>query len=212
MHISDGILSPMVIAVGFGITFVILGITLWWSKKNKNMVEQIPKISVITGAFFVASLIHIPVPPTSVHLILNGLVGVILGSFAYPAIFVGLILQALLFQHGGITTIGINTVIMGVPALISYGVFKNGCRIGIPPALSGAISGGLAIFIAVIFLVMSLITTGEEFIVVAKILTVSYIPIMIIEAVITGFVIAFLIKVKPELLPINMEVLKNEDD
>ncbi|MGP8336615.1 MAG: cobalt transporter CbiM [Methanosarcinaceae archaeon] len=212
MHISDGILSPMVIAVGFGITLVLLGITLWWSTKNENIAEQIPKISVITGAFFVASLIHIPVPPTSVHLILNGLVGVVLGLFAYPAIFIGLILQALLFQHGGLTTIGINTVIMGVPALISYVVFKNGCRMGIPPALTGAISGGLAIFIAVIFLVMSLITTGEEFILIAKVLTISYIPIMVIEAIITGSVVAFLIKVKPELLPINMEVLNNEDD
>ncbi|HJH30879.1 MAG TPA: cobalt transporter CbiM [Methanosarcinaceae archaeon] len=212
MHISDGVLSPMVIAVGFGITLVLLVITLWWNRNDGNVAEQIPKLSVMTGAFFVASLIHIPVPPTSVHLILNGLMGVVLGLLAYPAIFIGLILQALLFQHGGITTIGINSVIMGIPALISYGIFKVGYRKGIPPAIIGAISGGFAIFLAVIFLATALITTGEEFIGIAKLVTISHIPIIIIEAVITGSVVAFLVKVKPELLPIDVEVTKDEDN
>jgi cobalt/nickel transport system permease protein len=203
MHISDGVLSLPVIAVGWGVTLTLLAITLWRSKDN--IVEQIPKISVMTGAFFIASLIHIPIPPTSVHLILNGLLGVVLGVFAYPAMFIGLTLQALLFQHGGITTIGVNTMNVGVPALIAYGIFRMGCSRSISKTLLGAICGGLAVFVTAVFLAVCLITTGDEFYDVAKVAVAAHIPIMVIESIITGSVVAFLAKVKPEMLSINKE-------
>jgi cobalt/nickel transport system permease protein len=147
----------------------------------------------------------VPVPPTSVHLVLNGLMGVVLGALSYPAIFIGLTLQALLFQHGGITTIGINTMNMGIPALLAYGIFKIGYQKGIPLALIGAVSGGFAVFIAVIFLAMSLVTTGEEFMDIARLTAIAHMPIVIIEAIVTGSVVGFLAKVKPELLPIDMD-------
>lgn len=203
MHISDGVLSLPVIAVGWGVTLTLLAIVLWRSKDS--IVEQIPKISVMTGAFFIASLIHVPIPPTSVHLILNGLLGVVLGVLAYPAMFIGLTLQALLFQHGGITTIGVNTMNVGVPALIAYGAFRMGCRSDVSKALLGAICGGLAVLITAIFLAISLLTTGDEFQDVAKVAVAAHIPLVIIESIITGSVVAFLVKVKPEMLPIDTE-------
>ena len=210
VHISDGVLSFQVITVGWVITFILIGIALWLSKKEGKLIEEIPKVSVITAAFFVASLIHVPVGPTSVHLILNGLVGVMLGVLSFPAIFIGITLQALLFQHGGITTIGINSVLMGVPALIAFGIFRVGIRLTFLgkdslEVLFGAIAGGLAVIFSVIILAISLVTTGEEFLEIAGIMAFSHIPIVIIEAVVVGFVVAFLVKVKPELLPIDRE-------
>src|SRR5262249_24058426 len=59
--------------------------------------------------------------PTSVHLILNGLVGVVLGRRAPLAVAVGLTLQYLLLSHGGLTTLGINTCIVALPALAGGG-------------------------------------------------------------------------------------------
>src|SRR3569832_673704 len=98
MHISDGILSGPVLADGFAGTAMVAGLTL-----RKMDMEEIPKVSVITAVFFVASLIHVPVGPSSVHLILNGLDGVVLGWRAFPAIMLGIILQAILFGHGGVS-------------------------------------------------------------------------------------------------------------
>jgi cobalt/nickel transport system permease protein len=57
-------------------------------------------------AFFVASLIHVPFGPTSVHLLIPGLVGAMLGPSAFLSIGLGLLLQSLLFQFGGITALG----------------------------------------------------------------------------------------------------------
>jgi cobalt/nickel transport system permease protein len=205
MHISDGVLSPAVIAFGWIVSIVFIAFSFKWAQKQGSIAEQIPKLSVFTAAFFVASLIHINVPPTSVHLILNGLLGVVLGALAYPAMFIGLVLQALLFQHGGITTIGINSFNVGVPALISYVAFRKGSAMGLSKPVIGGICGGLAILLTTVFLALVLITAGEQFEMMAKLVIIPHMVIMVIEAVITASVVAYLAKVKPELLPLDKE-------
>ncbi len=120
MHISDGVLSLPAMVGGYTVALSITAATV-----KKLKIEDMPKISVITAVFFVASLIHIPLGPTSVHLILNGLVGVVLGMASFISIFIGLTLQCLLFQHGGITSLGWNACMMGIPALLSYAVFQT---------------------------------------------------------------------------------------
>lgn len=197
MHIADGVLSAPVWIGSFAVTAAITGISL---KKMKT--EDIPRISLMTSAFFIASLIHIPVGPTSVHLILNGLVGIILGPLAFVAILVGLILQALLFKHGGITTIGANTVMMGLPAIAAYYLFWLRRLFNFPASVGifGALSGAAAVFLGVVILALLLVTTGSEFIVVAKLAAVAHLPVMVIEGLIAAFVVTFLKKVKPEML------------
>jgi cobalt/nickel transport system permease protein len=208
VHISDGMLSLPVLAAGWAITIALIAVALWWSKKKGNLEEEIPKLSVMTAAFFVASLIHVPIGPTSAHFLLNGLVGVILGIFAFPAIFIGIALQAVLFQHGGITTIGINTAVMGIPALIAFGIFRVGNKVGMlvmrkesSVGIIGALAGGVAVFLTVIFTAFSLILTSKEaFFAIALALAVAHIPVMVIEAVVVGSIVVFLVRVKPELI------------
>lgn len=50
--------------------------------------ERIPQAAVLSAAFFIASLLSVPVGPSSVHLLLNGLMGLILGWAAVPAILI----------------------------------------------------------------------------------------------------------------------------
>ena len=191
VHISDGVLSPEVWITGYVITAIILFFTL-----RRIKAEEIPKVSIVTSAFFVASLIHVPIGPTSAHLILNGLMGILLGIYSYPAIFIGLLLQALLFQHGGITTLGINTIDMGIPALVAYYLF----RIRKNPIMAG-ISCGIAVFLAVLLTSVVLILSGSEYYEVALLLFTAHIPIALIEAVISSFIVAMLLKVKREVIP-----------
>jgi cobalt/nickel transport system permease protein len=87
--------------------------------------EEIPRVAVLTAAFFVASQIHVPLPGSTAHLLLNGLVGVVLGRRAGLAIPIGLFLQMALFQHGGWTTLGVNSCVMGIPALLAWLVFTG---------------------------------------------------------------------------------------
>jgi cobalt/nickel transport system permease protein len=118
VHISEGVLSPSVLIAGAALTTAGVAVGL----KNLDH-EKIPATGILSAAFFVASLVHVPIGPSSVHMILNGLLGLILGWKAFPAILVGLALQALLFQFGGITTLGVNTLNMALPAVVCYYFF-----------------------------------------------------------------------------------------
>ena len=202
VHISDGILAPWLWGSGWVITAAILAYTL-----RKMKIDDVPKISVITAAVFVASLIHFQAGPTSVHLILSGFAGVTLGILAYPCIFIAVVMQAFLFQHGGVTTIGINTVNMGVPALISFLIFKAGMKLNIGISkneiLFGAIAGGTAVALAVLLLAVELLVIGEEFTEVTTFVVAAHIPVILVEAIFTGVIAGFFATVKPEMLSIK---------
>lgn len=197
MHISDGVLSAPVWIGGYAAAAGIIAASM-----KKIKVENMPKVAVMTSAFFVASLIRVPLGPTSVHLVLNGLVGIILGPAAFISIFVGLVLQAFLFQHGGITTIGINAIIMGTPALLAYKIFnlRNKFNFKKCEFIFGALAGGSGVFLGTGILALALVTTGTEFMGVAKYAALAHLPVMIIEGIMTGFIASFLMKVKPEIL------------
>lgn len=197
MHISDGVLSAPVWIGGYMVSAFIVA-----ASTRKMKPEDIPKMAVMTSVFFVASLIHIPIGPTSVHLILNGLVGIILGPMAFVSILLGLTLQALLFQHGGITTIGANSVMMGVPALLAYRLFNLRQRFHFRAneAIFAGFAGASGVFLGTLILAMLLVTTGSEFIGVAKYAALAHLPVMVIEAIMSGFIVLFIAKVRPEIL------------
>ena len=198
MHISDGVLSGPVCAGTAVAAVAIAGAVL---KKTER--EDIPRIAVMTAAFFVASLVHIKLGPASVHLLLNGLVGIVLGWASFPAILVALLFQAIMFQHGGITTLGANTLIMGVPALVSWGMFRLKGKLPgyrFTPHVLSFTGGMVAILLSAAFMALVLVFTGKEFIATAKLIMAAHLPLALVEGSITMLVVGFFMKVKPELV------------
>ncbi len=196
MHISEGVLSPAVLAAGAGLTVVGTAIGL-----KKMDYEAIPRVAILSAAFFVATLIHVPVGPVGLHLVLNGLMGLLLGWLAVPAILIALFLQALLFQFGGLTVLGVNTVTMALPAVVCFYLFRPLLRRPGPVAASGAFACGFtAILLSGLLVAAALITTGQAFLKVAELVLLAHIPVMLIEGLITLFIFLFLKKVRPEML------------
>ncbi|WP_299425159.1 cobalt transporter CbiM [uncultured Shimia sp.] len=196
MHIVDGALSnPVVIGGAFAAAG---GIAVGLKSLD---IDRIPTAGVLSASFFVASLIHVPIGPSSVHLILNGLAGLLLGWAAFPALFVGLLLQAVFFGFGGLTVLGVNAFNIAMPAVLAWMIF--GRLIGRGSPVQGAIWGGLggafAIAATTLFVAVSLALTGDEFLPAAKLVFFAHIPVMVIEAVLTGFAVLLARKVKPEL-------------
>lgn len=217
MHIPDGILPTAVCVAGYATA----GASTWYSLRKINQRKDpqagVPAAALLTAGFFVASWIHIPVPPTSVHLVLNGLLGAVLGYYAFPAILIGLFFQAVMFQHGGLSTLGVNATMMGVPALLAYSVFRlrsvvwrgrdrqtRGYRsltAGFGFA-AGALGLGLAAVISLVLLITTIPAHLDAEVERASIyaLTLAHVPLMIIEGVFTALVMLFLQRVSPELL------------
>ncbi len=196
MHISEGILSGPVLLSGAALAAAGTAIGL-----KKLDYDRIARTGILSAAFFVASLIHVPVGPTSVHLILNGIVGILLGWCAFPAILIALLLQGLFFQFGGITTLGVNTLIMALPAVICYYLFAPFISGKKTVAVAAAFACGfLCVLFSALIMAAALIFSEENFLEISAIVIVSHLPIMMIEGVITAFCILFLKKVQPALL------------
>lgn len=276
VHISDGLLLPSWL-LGGGVLAALLVVLGAYRIRE----EDIPQTALLAAAFFVASQIHVRVGPSSAHLLLNGLVGVFLGRRAALAILVGLALQAILFGHGGYTTLGVNTCVMALPALAVGQLFvllhrrswvrhrwfcaglvavssllwtlslvfsvalvwTNGlstARLDPHPAAQftlhpltlsaaallavllvraerrlenapefalGLLLGEVAVLLTLVLHTVVLLGGGEEnWQGVALLLFVVHLPVAVIEGVVLGFAVSFLVRVKPELLGLHQDL------
>ncbi|SDG57462.1 cobalt transporter CbiM [Roseospirillum parvum] len=196
MHIVDGALAPEVVIGGAVLAVGGLAMGL-----KSLPTEKIPAAGVLSAAFFVASLIHVPIGPSSVHLILGGLAGLVLGWAAFPALFVGLLLQAVFFGFGGLTVLGVNTVNIALPAVLVWYLCRHGLQSQRPgvAAAWGALGGGLAIALTTACVGLALALSGDQFLPAARLVFLAHIPVMIIEALISGAAVLLAHRVKPEL-------------
>lgn len=214
-HIPDGVLAAPVLITGGIVAAGLLGIGLARLRE-----DALPQAAVLSAAFFVSSLISIPLGPTTVHLLLNGLMGLVLSWAAVPAIFVALTLQLVFFGYGGLVSLGVNTMNLALPALAAGFLFRprlqrlaSPSRWGIEPAVSleqrrrafaiGLVAGSLAALLTAVMVMLSLILSGGAFVPAAKLIGLTFVPLMMIEGLLTGIVVAFLLRVEPALLALG---------
>ena len=164
--------------------------------------EQIPKAAVLGSAFFVASAIQVPLGGSSVHLILSGLMGLVLGWAVFPVVLVALILQIAFFSIGGPTVLGLNTVVMALPGVICYYLFGAAVRGTSRTAIyaTGFAAGATGVILGAILSSSALLFTDRTFAVLAGIFLASHLPVALIEGFVTGSVVVLLRQVRPAVL------------
>lgn len=202
MHIPDGILSIPFIIIGWFSSIIILYILLN-RYTSQELTELIPKISVLTASFFVVSFIYIPLGVTSIHLMFIGPISIMLGSMSYICIFVSLILQSIFLHCGGLLSLGINSIIIGGCSILNnffYNILKKIMNV----LYAGFISTFISLLISYIILYLILYINGTfinlnfkyfiQFHMIPSVVTV------IIESIITIFVLHFLNIIKPEFI------------
>jgi cobalt/nickel transport system permease protein len=190
VHISEGVLSPPVIAAGWALAAGALAAGL-----KKTPVEKLPETALVSAVLFLASLVHVPLGPSSIHLTLLGLAGIMLGWSAVPALFIALFLQGLLFQFGGLLSLGINTAAMGSAALAGGFVFRV-----IPEKykLFGSFAGGFAaVIVGTVIVVAALSLSDSDLRTTAALLFAANLPLAAVEGVMSLFIVAFLSKMLP---------------
>jgi len=193
-HIPDGVLSAPVLMAGAAVTAAGLARGL----RELDPV-RVPRVAVLSAVLFVASLVHFPAGLSSVHLLLNGLGGIVLGWAIFPAMLVALVLQAVLFGFGGLLSLGVNTMDMAVPGLLAGLIFRHLWR-DRSPGLFGALAGGGTVAVTAVMVAGVLALSGREFETAAQLVLLTHLPVMAVEAAFTAAVISLLARVKPEML------------
>jgi len=196
MHLADGVLGAPVL-LGGGLVAA-AGTALGLRRLSPH---DVPRAALLASAFYVGSLVHLPVGVASAHLILNGLLGVILGWAAFPVILVALFLQALMFQYGGLSVLGVNTVVMALPAVAAHHAWRAlGQGGGRRAVLAAGLCGGGAVGLSGLLLAAVLLTAGDPFLPSALAVLAMHLPVMVVEGVVTAGVVRFLLRVRPTLL------------
>ena len=194
MHISEGVLSAPVLISGAALAAAGVAVGL-----RRLDPERLMSTAMLAAVFFEGSLVHVPVGLGSAHLILNGLLGMLLGWAAFPAIFTALLLQAVLFQYGGLTTLGVNTVIMAAPAVLCAALFSPlRAKSVYGRRVAAFCCGAFSVAGAGLLAALSLTFSEDGFWLSARLLFVAHIPIMLAEGLVTALAMGFMLKVRPE--------------
>lgn len=194
MHISDGVISVEVAAV----TAVVSLALCFYSFKNLTN-EKIAMVASMSALFFISSFIHIPFGVTQIHLMLIGFIGIFLGSLAFLAIAIALILQALLLGFGGLSALGANILIMSLPAYLVYLIFKLEVLKKLNEKLRFFLVGFLGVFLSSLLLFFVLVFSKDEYLALAYTTIAVNIPTMILEGLVTMFLFLYIKKSMPKL-------------
>jgi cobalt/nickel transport system permease protein len=126
MHIPDGYLSPSTCAVAYAAAAPFWYVALRRVKRLLNT-RMVPLIAVFSAFSFVIMMFNLPLPGgTTGHAVGLGIDTVILGPWAAMlTVSIALLIQAVFFGDGGITTFGANCFNMAiVGSWVAYGVYR----------------------------------------------------------------------------------------
>jgi cobalt/nickel transport system permease protein len=208
MHIPDGFLNLPVSLITWIIAIALIVVALN-QVQAKYQERTVPMMGVCAAFIFAAQMINFPIPGgTSGHLLGGTLAGILLGPWAGSLVMaVVFIVQAFIFQDGGITVLGANLVNMGlIGTFCGYYLYRS-VRLTIgrdswrAMAIATAVSAWTSVFIASILVAIELALSGTVPLNVAlSAMAFWHLLIGIGEALITLVVVSFIWRTRPDLL------------
>jgi len=190
MHIADGIVPNLWCGIAHGVSWTAV---YWLGRKLES--QEVVRLGMLASATFAISLIHFPLGGTSVHLGLYGLNGILAGRRAFPVLFAALLFQAVLFQHGGLLSLGLNALNMGTGALLAAALWKVPLK---PEPWKAFVCGFTGILVPALLIASEFyfIGYGKGFL----FISVLYLGAAIVEGILTAAIVSFLHSARPALL------------
>jgi cobalt/nickel transport system permease protein len=206
VHIPDGFLSPAVAATTAVAAAGAIGLAL-----RAETRERTPMPAGVLGSLaaflFAAQMVNVPVAPgTSGHLVGATLAAVLVGPWrGLLALTAVLLVQALLFQDGGITALGANVLDMGVAATFAgyaTGLFVSARVRGLRGYVAGGVLGAFVATVAGAALASVWLAASGMYPLagILPVMLVTHVAIGLLEAALTGAVLVTLATWRPDLL------------
>jgi cobalt/nickel transport system permease protein len=228
MHIPDGVLPVWIVTAGWILTALILAFCIR-RVGGIDLKRKIPLIGIVSALMIVGMSLEIV--PIGYHVNLSVIAGIILGpALAFISVFiVDLIIS--MFGHGGVTVVGLNTLVIGSEAVIGYYLFLSlrlvigekspGWESSIATFLSLLLStflmlgivyishvspekikdvGHAVSFLSKVASTGGVVESGINFSRFAKTVFILAPMGWVLEAVITGLVIKYVSRVRPDLI------------
>ena len=206
MHIPDGFIPYWQCAIYYVILIVALYFSVKWARENLDE-KRIPLLAVLAAGIFAIMSMNMPIPfGTSGHMVGGALVAIVFCApeAAVLVFTVVLIIQALVFGDGGITTLGANVLNMAIiGGFVGLYTFK-GLRGSLGNYGAAGVGAWLATVIAALACAIEMAIAGTfPANVGIPSMVLYHVFIGIIEAVLTVIVLMALNKYRPDLLMWN---------
>lgn len=208
MHIPDGFLSLPVSLLTWVASIVLIVLALG-QVKGEYQERTVPLMGVCAAFIFAAQMINFPIPGgTSGHLLGGTLAGVLLGPWAGSLVMaVVFIVQAVLFQDGGLTVLGANIFNMGLVGTFGGYYLYRAVRSAVGfnrwrgMAAGVVVAAWSSVVVAAILVAVQLALSGTIPLNVAlPAMVFWHVVIGIGEALITLIAIHFIWRTRPDLL------------
>ncbi len=208
IHLPDGSFSIQWIITWWVIALLILGICLYWLKKVKKIDNKtITLASMLTTASFAISQIDIPILG-GVHLNLTPLIGILAGpALGGPIVLIVNILSAAI-GHGGWGLVGANILINMTEVAVAYGVYKALGKINLDTFSRAGIGTITGLFFGSVLMIAIILLSGIQgshqsvpnTLYGLSLLTAINMGVAVVEAFITGYVVSYIYRVRPDIL------------
>lgn len=211
MHIPDVFIPLWQSGIYWIIALVFIGLSVKWAQKEMNE-DKIPIIAVLAAGIFAIQSFNLPIAMgTSGHLVGGALAAIILGS-PFAAIFIltlVLIVQALLFGDGGITTMGANILNMGViGGFVGYYSYHSLIALVKNPYISAVVAAWLACVISALVCAVMMYLAGTFPLVPGLMaMGIYHAVIGVIEGIITAVILYLLASSRPDLIASSSRVV-----
>lgn len=205
MHLPDGIISFEQAAIYWIITLAIISIFLYKFSKDENKEKRIISIALFSVFTMVVTSVSVPSPlGVPIHFFLIPMIAIILGPLSSTIVsFVTLLMQALILNMGGITTLGANFLVMGfILSIATYGFYRVFSYLNEKAAIFASTIIGI-MFATFSQVAILLISGAMNFDILLSTLVPFYLFISLIEGFANVVIITSIEKTKPEIIEIN---------
>jgi cobalt/nickel transport system permease protein len=205
LHLPDGIISFEQALIYWIITLIIISIFFYKFSKDENKEKRIISIALFSVFTIVVTSLSIPSPlGVPIHFFLIPLIAILLGPLSSTIVsFVTLIMQALVLNMGGVTSLGANFLVMGfILSIVTYGFYMLFININDKVAIFASTIIGI-MFATFGQVAILLISGAMNFDILLSTLVPFYLFIAFIEGFANVVIITAIDKTKPEIREIN---------
>lgn len=220
IHLPEGAFTIFWAASWWIIAIILIAVCVIWLRRVKKIDNKTITIaSLCTAAAFAIFQVEIPIPLPfigGIHMNLTPLIGILVGPVVGGVIVLIVNIFSAAIGHGGWGLVGANVIINMSEVLVGYFVYRALRRLRLDTFSKAGIATISGLFVGNIVMVSIIMVSGIQGVTVSSITLLNSLVIIagvnmvaaIIEALVTGYVVAYLKKVRPDMLheaPLSQE-------
>lgn len=209
IHLEDGTFAPLWIAIWSLAAAALIAAALFMLRREKLSPRNVAIAAMCASVGFAVFQVEIPTPLGPVHMNFTPLIGILVGPSLGSIVVLVINLFSAAIGHGGWGMMGPNSMVNIAEVLTAYHLFRMlRVRMGRSDRWSGFISTFLALTLSALLVVVVVTISGiqgseltrEQIFANLMVLAVINIAAGAVEGVVTGYVVSFIGRVRPDLL------------